>query len=307
MWATGTYDPDLNLVYFGTGNPGPDYHGDSREGDNLYSDSLVALDADTGKLRWHYQFTPHDVHDWDSTHVPILGDITIGGQPRKVVMVANRNGFFYTLDRATGELLVAKPFVETTWAKEIGSDGRPILLPGHTPDEKGDGHLSRSSPAAPTSVRRRSIRAAAVLRQRARSVRDLLRVEAGIQAGRAVHRRRRPARRRGRTCTALRRAARDRSGHRRAQVGVPPPQPVARRACSRPRRAWCSAGDDEGNLLALDSRTGKLLWRYQMGANLHGTSPVTYMLDGRQHLLVPAGTTLTAWALPDVPRRPNTP
>src|SRR6185369_2604169 len=138
VWTTGAYDPEQNLVFYGTGNPGPDYHSESREGDNLYSDSLLALDADTGRLRWYYQFTPHDVHDWDSTQVPILADITIGGQPRKVVMFANRNGFYYTLDRVTGKVIVAKPFVVTTWAKEIGADGRPVLLPGHLPDEDGE-------------------------------------------------------------------------------------------------------------------------------------------------------------------------
>ena len=135
---TGTYDPQQNLVFYGTGNPGPDYYSSAREGDNLYTASLVALDADTGELRWHYQFTPHDVHDWDSTQVPVLADLTINGQPRKVVMFANRNGFFYTLDRVTGKVIVAKPFVETTWAKEIGADGRPVLLPGHLPDEDGE-------------------------------------------------------------------------------------------------------------------------------------------------------------------------
>ena len=102
VWVTGAYDPEQNLVFFGTGNPGPDYDSSSREGDNLYSASLVALDADTGTIRWHYQFTPHDVHDWDATEVPVLADITISGQPRKVVMFANRNGFYYTLDRTNG-------------------------------------------------------------------------------------------------------------------------------------------------------------------------------------------------------------
>src|SRR6266705_466751 len=121
----------------GPGEPGPDYHSESREGDNLYSTSLLALDADTGKLRWHYQFTPHDVHDWDATEVPVLADITIGGQLRKVVMFANRNGFYYTIDRTNGKVIAAKPFVTTTWAKDVGRDGRPIELPGHTPDEKG--------------------------------------------------------------------------------------------------------------------------------------------------------------------------
>ena len=138
VWVTGAYDPEQNLVFYGTGNPGPDYHSESREGDNLYSTSLVAVDGDTGKLRWHYQFTPHDVHDWDSTEVPILADIMVAGQPRKVLMFANRNGFYYTLDRTTGKVIVAKPFVETNWAKEVDANGRPILLPGHTPDEKGE-------------------------------------------------------------------------------------------------------------------------------------------------------------------------
>src|ERR671935_900971 len=126
-WTTGSYDPELNLVYWGTGNAGPDYYGNEREGDNLYTASIVALDADTGKLRWHYQFTPHDVWDWDSTQVPVLADLTLGGQPRKVVMFANRNGFFYVLDRSSGRLIRAKPFIETSWAKEIREDGRPMV------------------------------------------------------------------------------------------------------------------------------------------------------------------------------------
>jgi alcohol dehydrogenase (cytochrome c) len=136
--VTGAYDPSLNLLYYGIGNPGPDYNGAVRLGDNLYSNTLVALDADTGALRWHYQFTPHDLHDWDATEEPILGDITIGGRTRQVVMFANRNGFYYTLDRITGRVILAKPFVQTTWAKEIGRDGRPVVLPGHTPDETGE-------------------------------------------------------------------------------------------------------------------------------------------------------------------------
>src|SRR5262249_22703604 len=136
-WLTGTYDPSLNLLYWGVGNPSPLYFGDARPGDNLYTDSLIAVDPDSGRLRWHFQFTPHDVHDWDSNHIPVLADIPIAGTTRKVVMVANRNGFFYTLDRATGELLVAKAFVETTWAKEIGRDGRPILMPNNDPTPEG--------------------------------------------------------------------------------------------------------------------------------------------------------------------------
>ena len=98
---------------------------------------MVALDADTGKLRWHYQFTPHDIWDYDSTQMPVLADITLGGELRKVVLFANRNGFFYVLDRATGKLIRGTPFIQTTWAKEIRADGRPMLLPNSVPSEQG--------------------------------------------------------------------------------------------------------------------------------------------------------------------------
>ena len=121
-WMNGSFDPDLNLIYWGVGNPNPDYYDENRPGDNLYTDSIVALDADSGELRWHYQFTPHDVNDWDSNHMPVLANIEWEGQPRRVVMVGNRNGFFYVLDRVTGEFLLGEPFTATTWAREIGED-----------------------------------------------------------------------------------------------------------------------------------------------------------------------------------------
>ncbi|MBI3684048.1 MAG: PQQ-dependent dehydrogenase, methanol/ethanol family [Acidobacteria bacterium] len=126
-WVTGTYDQGLNLIYWGVGNPGPDYYGKDREGDNLYTNSVVALDTDTGKLRWHFQFTPHDVDDYDATIVPVLLDADVDGQRRKLLIEANRNGFYYVLDRENGTFLLAKPFVRVTWAKGIGPDGRPIL------------------------------------------------------------------------------------------------------------------------------------------------------------------------------------
>ena len=107
--------------------PNPAYYGQDRLGDNLYTSSLVALDADTGKLRWHYQFTPHDLHDWDAAQVPVLATVPLKQGMTKVVMAANRNGFFYVLDRATGKVLLARPFVQTAWAKEVGADGRPIV------------------------------------------------------------------------------------------------------------------------------------------------------------------------------------
>jgi alcohol dehydrogenase (cytochrome c) len=126
VWVTGTFDRDLNLTYWGIGNPGPDWNGDNRAGDNLYSDSVVALDADTGKLRWHFQFTPHDVFDYDSTQVPVLADIQWQGRPRKAMLWANRNGFLYVLDRTTGQFLFGKPFVKVTWASGLDEKGRPM-------------------------------------------------------------------------------------------------------------------------------------------------------------------------------------
>jgi PQQ-dependent dehydrogenase (methanol/ethanol family) len=137
-WLTGTYDPDARLLYWPTGNPCPDYNGDERKGDNLYSNSVLALDPDTGKLRWHFQFTPHDLHDWDATETPMLVDLMFRGRPRKLLLHGDRNGFFYVLDRLTGEFLLAEPFVkQMTWASGIGKDGRPILLPGNEPSVEG--------------------------------------------------------------------------------------------------------------------------------------------------------------------------
>ena len=118
-WLTGSYDPALKLLYWGTGNPGPDWNGDSRKGDNLYTSSLVAIDVDTGKARWHFQFTPHDVHDWDANQIPVLVDADVGGAPRKLVVTANRNGFFYALDRKTGEFVFGTPYAKQTWAQGL--------------------------------------------------------------------------------------------------------------------------------------------------------------------------------------------
>lgn len=292
VWVTGAYDPEQNLVFYGTGNPGPDYHSESREGDNLYSTSLVALDADTGQLRWHYQFTPHDVHDWDATEVPVLADITIAGQPRKVVMFANRNGFYYTLDRTTGKVIAAKPFVTTTWAKEIGRDGRPIEFPGHTPNEKGEvtcpditGGTNFWPPTFDPGTRTFFVNAREAC----------MTYYAWKPEYKPGDRFTGGAGQRGQPAYGALRAIDPATGERKWEFRYLTPSTAGLLTTAS---GLIFSGDAEGNLLALDSRNGKLLWRYQMGAAMHGTSPTTYMLDGRQHLLVPAGTTLTAWALP---------
>ena len=122
VWVTGSYDADTNQTYWGIGNPGPDWNGDLRKGDNLYTDSVVALDADTGKLKWHFQFSPHDEFDYDSVQVPVLANVEWQGRPRKIMYWANRNGFYYALDRTTGQFLRGSPFAKVTWA--TGQIGR---------------------------------------------------------------------------------------------------------------------------------------------------------------------------------------
>ena len=157
-WLTGSYDPETNTLIWPTGNPGPDFNPDLRKGDNLYTDSVLALDADTGKLKWHYQFTPNDGHDWDSTEDMVLADQVIDGQPRKLVVHADRNGMFYVLDRTNGKFLFSTPFVRQTWNLGFDPNGRPIVNPKFVPTATGQaGWRAR----APTSRRRPTIRTAA--------------------------------------------------------------------------------------------------------------------------------------------------
>ncbi len=128
-WLTGSYDPELNLLYWGTGNPGPDFYREQRPGDNLYSDSVVALDADTGELRWYFQFTPADPYDYDAVQIPVLADIERNDTEFKVMLWANRNGFYYVLDRATGRFLTGLPFIDVNWAEGLDDSGRPVETP----------------------------------------------------------------------------------------------------------------------------------------------------------------------------------
>jgi alcohol dehydrogenase (cytochrome c) len=126
-WMPGTYDPELNLIFWGTSNPAPDFNDDVRPGDDLYTDCVVALDPDTGKLKWYFQFTPHDLFDYDAVETPMLIDAVYKGSPRKLLVQANRNGYLYVLDRTNGKFLSATPFVEKlNWAKGIDEQGRPI-------------------------------------------------------------------------------------------------------------------------------------------------------------------------------------
>lgn len=288
-WMNGSYDPELDLIYWGVGNPNPDYYGDSRPGDNLYSNSLVALEASTGKLRWHYQFTPHDLNDWDSNLVPVLADIEWQGQQRAVVMAGNRNGFFYVLDRISGELLLGKPFTATTWAREIGADGRPIVLndgsKGCLPDPWGSTNFMPPSFYPDLNL--------FILTAR-ETCATFVPEEPQFTPGQATF---------GGVVfidnevgTGALRALDVTTGELRWEFTYPSP---TFGGVMTTASGLVFAGDHEGNFMAFDAATGANLWHYQTGSRIWGAAAMTFMLDGRQLVLIPSGTTLTAFALPD--------
>jgi alcohol dehydrogenase (cytochrome c) len=292
-WQTGSYDPDLNLIYWGTGNPVPDYYGGDRLGDNLYTTSIVALDVDTGKLRWHYQFTPHDTHDWDSNHVPVLAEVTIGGRARKVVMVANRNGFFYTLDRETGQFLVGKPFTSTSWAREIGKDGKPIVLnlgvqtpgaePKCVPDYRGGTNFN--PPSYDPALQLFFVMARETCAVYTPEKQEMVPARVFMSGG---------MRKLPEPDYSALRAIDPRSGeikweHKFTLSSLAGVMSTA--------SGLVFAGDQDGYFNAFDGRSGRLLWRYRTGAPVHGAAATTWMLDGKQYVLIPSGMTITAFAL----------
>ena len=286
-WVTGSYDPELNTIYWGTGNPNPDYYGEDRKGENLYTCSLVAIDPDTGKLKWHYQFTPHDTHDWDSNHVPVLADVAIGGQRRKVVMVANRNGFFYVLDRVTGKVLLGKPFTDSTWARELGPDGHPVVLndgsKGCIPDNWGGTNFMPPSfdsalglffvtarETCATFVPEKQVIAPGRFSLSGTVRRDLDKAYGALRAIDAA------------------------TGERRWEFKFQTPSFAGVLSTAS---GVVFGGDNEGNFMAFDARTGKNVWHYQTGSPIWGGAPMTYLLDEQQYVVIGSGTNITAFAL----------
>ncbi len=305
VWATGSYDPTLNLVYYGTGNPNPDYYGDDREGDNLYTCSLVALDADTGEIKWHYQFTPHDVHDWDSAHVPVQADLKIGGQVRKVIMVANRNGFFYTLDRENGKLLVGKPFIDgSNWAKEIGKDGRPIVLDNIGTEEKclpdNHGGTNFQPPTFDPELGLFFVTAHETCATWAgvKPTEPILEGARVPSGGRSLVQ--------GHDQFSALRAIDPTTGQRRWEHKyLAYPSTVSldlTGGVMSTATGLVFTGDNEGYFYAFDGATGKVLWEFETGAPVWGSAAVTYMLDGRQWVVTTTGLSFAAFALPAAPR-----
>jgi len=297
-WQVGSYDRDLNLIYWGVGNPNPDYFGEDRLGDNLYTASVVALDADTGELRWHFQFTPHDLHDWDSNHVPVLAELPIGGRERRVVMVANRNSFFYVLDRETGEFLLGKPYTGTQWARELDADGRPIVLndgavlPGESPagvqcvpDLRGGTNFNPPSYDPARQLFFVMARETCAIYTPRRTDFEIGRVfmSGGMQ--------KLPEPDYG----ALR-ALDPTTGEIVWEHELPTPSLAGVLSTAS---GVVFAGDNEGNFNAFDARSGRHLWSYRTGSLIWGAAAVSYELDGRQYVLLPSGNTIVAFGLPE--------
>jgi alcohol dehydrogenase (cytochrome c) len=296
-WLTGTYDDRTGVLYWPTGNPCPDYNGDERKGDNLYSDSILAMDIKTGTLKWHYQYTPHDLWDWDSQQPPVLADVNWKGTPRKVLLHANRNGFFYVLDRITGEVLLAKPFVKKlTWAEGIGANNRPVVVPGQEPSPQG----TRVCPAVEGATNWFSTSYSPMTGfyyvQSLEKCNIFLKSPGRWEAGKSYY---------------------DGSTQ---QVPDEPGQKVLRAIDIRtgkvawelpqtgPANSWGGTlatagglvffGEDSGSLAAADAQTGRLLWTFPTH-QVWKASPMTYVFDNKQYVAVASGPNIISFALRD--------
>jgi alcohol dehydrogenase (cytochrome c) len=301
VWNAAAYDPETNLAFWGTGNPAPDWDGSARLGDNLYSNAVVALDVDSGEMKWYYQFTPHDELDYDSTQVPVLADIDWRGTPRKVMLWANRNGIMYVLDRVTGELLHGKPYVKHNWWAGFDEHGRLQRLPGMEIDKEPKlfyPHVHGAINWAPTSFSPRT----GLYYVSHWENSSIIAMEGMFPQQNGVNRRQ----------TAM------------GQVNLEPffndddeaygviraydpntldPQWEHRMADITWAGVLSTAGDvvfgggREGYFLALDARSGELLWRESLGGQINA-APMTYAVDGRQYVAIAAGSALFSFALP---------
>src|SRR5215468_1956306 len=292
-WVTGAFDPALNLIYWGTGNPGPDWNGDVRPGDNLYTCSLLALDATTGKIKWHFQFTPHDVHDWDATEVPVLFDASINGRARKLVAMANRNAFYYVLDRENGQFLSATQYVKQTWADSIDEKGRPRVKPGTEPSIEGTlvfpditGGANWYSPSYSPQTKLFYHMAREVGTTYYKGEPDYKPGNAYTAGG--------GRRMDGDVAFGAVKAWEASTGKPKWEFKVltPPMAGVLSTAGS-----LVFASTEEGNFFALDAETGKALWDVQLGAAIRA-NPMSFAVDGKQYVAIAAGSALFVLGLP---------
>jgi alcohol dehydrogenase (cytochrome c) len=289
-WLPGTYEHETNTLYWTTGNPWPDFYGGDRQGDNLFTCSLLALDANTGKMKWYFQFTPGDWHDWDAQSWPVLADVTYEGKPRKVIFHANRNGFLYMLDRETGKYLRSSKLLDKLdWASGIDPKGRPITLPGKNPTPEGN--LVCPGVRGATNLMSQSWNPATgllsliVLEQCNVFASSSKTPEPGknFAGGGAGSIPNDPGQ-------FFLRAIDPVTGERKWQY------PMTGKA-----EMWAGvtgtttgvlfAGDDDGHLIAVEAKTGKHLWHYQTGDHIYA-SPVTFMVDGKQYVSIANATSI---------------
>lgn len=290
-WLTGSYDPELDLLYWGIGNPAPDWNGDSRPGDNLFTCSLVALEGATGKLKWYYQFTPHDTHDWDSNEMPVLVDATFKGRPRKLVAMANRNAFYYLLDRETGEFLLGEPYAKQTWAKGIDEKGRPIVLPNTEPSVEGTlvypslyGATNWQSPSysPKTNLFYVSVRKMGAYYYKSEAL-----YKPGAHFGGGGER---PL---TDEASGSILALEVETGRKKWEF---PLDSAPWAGVLSTAGGLVFSGSNEGNFYALDASTGRLLWQYDTGGMVR-TNPISFSLDGKQHIAISARQKLFVFGL----------
>lgn len=307
IWLTGSYDPELNLTYWGTGNPGPDWNPTKRPGDNLYSDSVVALDLDTGKLKWHFQFTPHDEWDWDAVQTPVLVDREWKGRTRKLMLWGNRNGFFYVLDRASGEFLLGEPFVKQTWAKGLDAKGRPIKIPGQGPSKEGTrawpGVQGGTNWYAPSYSPRTGLFYLTAWDDYVSTYyswdqeyeQGQWYVAGGVKSPVPPTRRERIMTRTTQDGYAAVRALDPLTGKKVWDYAM---SDMSEAGVLTTASDVLFSGNREGHFFALDARSGKLLWTKYLGGQVIA-SPMTYSVNGKQYVAIASGGALFAFRLRD--------
>ena len=294
-WMTGSYDAELDTLYWAIGNPGPDMIGDDRQGDNLYSDSVVALDPKTGRRKWHFQFTPHDVHDYDAQQPIVLVDATWKGQPRKLLLQANRNGYFYVLDRITGEFLSGTPYVKNiTWASGLTKEGRPIVVPNMEPTREGRRVCPSLEGASNWYSASFSPRTGLFYVQTNDKCGIFTRVDQTWESGKSFM---------GGTFAAAPEPAQRVLRAIDIQTG--------KVAWELPQfgnvDSWGGVlatasdlvffADDSGAFAAADAKSGKRIWSFQT-SQVWKASPMTYVFDNRQMLAIASGPNILAFGLP---------
>jgi alcohol dehydrogenase (cytochrome c) len=307
VWMTGSYDPDLNLTYWGTGNPGPDWNPGQRPGDNLYSDSVLALDPDTGKMKWYFQFAPNDPYDYDSVQVPVLANRNWNGSPRKLMLWGNRNGFFYVLDRETGKFLNGKPFVKVNWASGLDANGRPITTPQPAgaptfPGIQGGTNWYSPSYSPNTGLFYLSTweNYSTVFEGIKADYKEGTRFTGGANASPVPGADNPTGQRNGPVNTYTEAMA---SG---AVVAIDPAtgdkkwkyemHDVNTSGILTTATDLLFVGGREGYFQALDARTGTLLWKQNLGGEIIA-GPISFQVDGKQYITIASGNSLFAFAL----------